>query len=73
MSSKRKKGEEDGRSEDNLWKEQTWKKWGQNFTFPYPEFRTTANSDQQKNKSETVNLNEDTSGGEIRNSPVSRK
>ncbi|XP_066017170.1 uncharacterized protein [Pocillopora verrucosa] len=77
MNNKRRKGEENERSEDNLRKKRRKEdkehaKWKQKFKIYCKEFRTDANRDRQTNNSETVDLNMDTSEGEIRNSLFSK-
>ena len=77
MSSKRKMAEEENEhSEDNLWKKPTREKNKsakrmQKFKIHYTEFLTAANRDERKKTSVTLELNEDTREGEIRNSLVS--
>ena len=75
MSSKRKMTEEeDERSKDNFWKKFTRYKPAkrkQKFKIYYTEFLTAANRDRRKNTSATLELNEDTSEEEIRNSLIS--
>lgn len=74
MSNKRKMTEEeDERSKDNLWKKLTRNKPAkrkQKFKIHCTEFLTAANRDRLKNTSATLELNEDTSEEEIRNSLI---
>lgn len=77
MSSKRKMAEEeDTRSKDNLRKKPTRErnksaKRKQKFKIYHTEFLTAANRDERKKTSLTLELNEDTSEREIRNTLVS--
>ena len=75
MSSKRKMTEEeDEHSKDNFWKKLTRYKPAkrkQKFKIHYIEFLTAANRDRRKKTSATLELNEDTSEEEIRNSLIS--